>query len=319
MKDQDSQPPVSGAATLVRGGVGGLLMGLANLVPGISGGTMLLATGIYTQFIESIADITTFRFRMRSIFTLATVGVAAGLAIGLLSGVVKSLVHEHTWIMYSIFIGLTLGGVPVVWRLARRATPALVFGAVLGFGAMAAMLVFKPHDTGGSNTALLFVAGLAGASAMILPGVSGAYLLLVLGQYYPILGAIQKFKEALLGQGDGLSESLGVIIPVGLGVVAGIVGVSNLVRWALTKHRMLTLGILLGLLLGSVLGIYPFQAPLAVESHEFARFDPTGGQIAAAIGLVLLGFGITTLIDRLGGEEPGVEVVGNTPLDSAEE
>ena len=86
----------------VRGGVGGVLMGLANLVPGISGGTMLLAVGIYPQFIRSIAEVSTFRFRLRSVLLLISVVAGAALAIIALADVAKSLVENHRWIMYSL-------------------------------------------------------------------------------------------------------------------------------------------------------------------------------------------------------------------------
>lgn len=105
-----------------RGVLGGILMGLANLVPGISGGTMLLAAGIYTDFINAVAEVTTLRFRKRSLVLLASVGLAAGSAIILLAGVVKDLVVDHRWMMYSMFIGLTLGGIPVIWKLIQRST-----------------------------------------------------------------------------------------------------------------------------------------------------------------------------------------------------
>ena len=102
------------ALLAVRSAIGGGLMGLANLVPGISGGTMLLAAGVYPAFIGAIAEVTTLRFRPRSLLLLASVATAAGLTILLLAGSVKSLVQDHRWIMYSLFIGLTLGGVPLL-------------------------------------------------------------------------------------------------------------------------------------------------------------------------------------------------------------
>src|SRR5210317_997276 len=113
-------PPVLAA----RGAFGGVLMGLANLVPGISGGTMLLAAGVYPEFIGAIAEVTTLHFRRRSLLVLGAVVLFAMLGIGLFAGPVKDLVVQHRWAMYSLFIGLTLGGVPVVWRLARPATPS---------------------------------------------------------------------------------------------------------------------------------------------------------------------------------------------------
>ena len=163
---------------IVRAAIGGVLMGLANLVPGVSGGTMLLASGVYRRFIASIAEVTTLRFSVRSMVTLAAVVGAAGLGIVLLAGPVKGLVVDHRWVMYSLFIGLTLGGVPLVSEMARPASLGTVVWAVIAFALMAFMALNGAGGASGAedrNTALLLLAGVAGASAMILPGVSGGY------------------------------------------------------------------------------------------------------------------------------------------------
>jgi len=318
------------ALLAVRGAIGGTLMGLANLVPGISGGTMLLAAGVYPLFIEAIAEVTTLRFRTRSLVLLGAIVAAAALAILLLAGTVRALVLEHRWIMYSLFIGLTLGGVPLVWRMARPASAAVAAGATAGFAAMLVMAFAGGTDTGGAASAfLIFLSGLAAASAMILPGVSGGYLLLLLGQYESILGTVDQLKRGLLGDagtGPDLSvvlDAMTVVIPLGLGVVAGVVGVSNLLRWLLRRYEKATLGALLGLLLGAVVGLWPFQdsrAPLIGEHIDgqlvtaenigeiepedwpLQRFDPTPAQAVAALALVAGGFGGTLAIGRLGGD-----------------
>ena len=124
---------------VTRSAIGGTLMGLANLVPGISGGTMLLVAGVYPGFIASIAELTTLRFRTRSIVLLGTVAATAGLAILLLAGTVKGLVQDYRWVMYSLFIGLTLGGVPLIWRMARPASPAVFTAAASTFALMTLM------------------------------------------------------------------------------------------------------------------------------------------------------------------------------------
>jgi putative membrane protein len=313
-----------------RSAAGGILMGLANLVPGISGGTMLLAAGVYPNFISAIAELTTLKFKARSILVIALIGGSAALAILLLAGSMKSLVVEQRWAMYSLFIGLTLGGLPLVWRLARPGTPALWCGAVAAFGVMALMALGEARPGGGeANAGLLLLSGVAAASAMMLPGISGGYLLLLLGQYVPILGAIDGLKQALLAGGglDGaaLEPTLAILVPVGIGVLIGVVGVANLLRWLLDRFEKPTLGMLLGLLLGSVVGLYPFQAPtppgpgdvhagrvlsaleaaaLGPEDWPSRRFDPTPGQAGGALGLILVGLGTTLLVDRIGRAEP---------------
>jgi putative membrane protein len=318
---------------VLRGTIGGTLMGLANLVPGISGGTMLLAAGVYPSFIAAIAEVTTLRFRPRSVLLLGTIVATAALGILLLAGTVKMLVVEHRWIMYSLFIGLTLGGVPLVWRMARPVSPSVGIGAAVAFALMLAMAL---TGTGagadaGRNALLIFLAGVAASSAMILPGVSGGYLLLLLGQYESILGTVDQLKVGLLGDGVGAApdfalilDAMHVVIPLGVGIVAGVVGVSNLLRWLLRRYEKATLGALLGLLFGAVVGLWPFQQAHAPEIGDIIKgravsvenassfepddwpvrfFDPTPAQGATSIGLVGLGLAATLLIGRLGGDE----------------
>lgn len=308
--------------------IGGVLMGLANLVPGISGGTMLLAAGVYPRFIGAISDLTTLKFRLPSLVTLGSVALAAGLAIVLLAGPVRDLVVTYRWAMYSLFIGLTLGGVPIVWRMARPATPAVWGGAAAGFFVMAAIAVAQASEGGGSTETsngpgMMFLAGIAGASAMILPGISGGYLLLVLGVYVPILSAISSFKDALKAadvqalMGPGLE----VVLPVGLGVLIGVFVVSNGLRYALAHFEKTTLGILLGFLVGAVAGLWPFQQGVAPAIGSVYRgqivtpeilaaikpskyptefFAPSIAQIVGAVLLIGVGFAMTALIARVG-------------------
>jgi len=324
--EQSPTGSVSAALVVLRGAIGGILMGLANLVPGISGGTMLLSAGVYPEFIGAIAEVTTLRFKPRSLALLFTVGGMAALAILLFAGAVKDLVIGHRFVMYSLFIGLTLGGVPIVWRLARPVTTGLVTGGVGGFVVMLALALAQPGSSEATGPAygLLFLSGLAGASAMILPGVSGGYLLLLLGQYVPILSAVSDFKDALLGSPRDFELAWSAMqtgIPVGLGVVAGVVGVSNLLRWLLDHYRKPTLGVLLGLLLGAVIGLWPFQQPVPPEPGQtikgvavtetnaatfdtedwpLTRFSPSASQLATCAGLIAAGFAATQLLARMG-------------------
>ncbi len=307
--------------------LGGILMGLANLVPGISGGTMLLAAGVYPAFVEGIAEVTTFRFRPRTLVTLALIVGAAAVSIVLFAGGIKGLVVDHRWAMYSVFIGLTLGGVPVIWKLLRPATRPAWIACGAGVVVMALMAGMQPGASGdgGRSYLLLFLAGLAGASAMILPGISGGYLLLILGQYLPILGAIDQAKTGLLGVGGPdwatVFDAFHVFVPVGLGVVTGVVGVSNLIRILLRRFEKATLGALLGLLLGAVLGLWPFQQGVPPRAGEIVKgqvlttasvaevdpddypvefFTPSAAQIAGSLALIAAGFAATQGVSRLG-------------------
>jgi len=316
----------------VRSAVGGVLMGLANLVPGISGGTMLLAAGVFPDFVRSVAEVTTLRFRRRSVLVLGCVVAAAAVAILLCAGPVKNLVVERRWIMYSLFVGLTLGGVPLVWRMLGRPSRSMWAGLAGGFLVMAGLAAAQASGFSGqpgrAGTVMLFVAGLAGASAMILPGVSGGYLLLLLGQYVPILGAIDDFREALAGGAAGAAAGIALStgLPVGLGIVLGIAGVSNLLRILLDRYRAPVLGVLLGLLLGAVLGLWPFQEGVRPQAGDVVRgrvltaelleglepedyptryFRPSGAQAGGAVLLVMAGVALTVAVSRLGGGAAG--------------
>jgi len=315
---------------LARGAVGGALMGVANLIPGVSGGTMLVAAGAYTRFIDAISDVTRLRLRPPSLVFLSIVVAAAGVAIGALAGVIEAGLTGFRWGMYSLFIGLTLGGVPVMLRMTRPFTRGAAIGAAAGVAVMIALIMLQEMGAGGRGARagglMLVLAGIAGASAMILPGVSGAYLLLLLGQYERIITSIKDFAAA--GAGGDVSAAMGelaVLAPVGIGVVVGVVGVGNLLRFVLQRFEKPTLGVLLGLLIAAPIGLYPFRAGVeptpgdviagqtVTEDNlpEFLEdpkdweqrfFAPTAGHIGGAIALIAIGFAATASLARLGGE-----------------
>jgi putative membrane protein len=242
------------------------------------------------------------------------------------------MVVEHRWAMYSLFIGLTLGGVPVLWQMARPATSPFWVGTVAGLLVMAGLAWVQIYgaSSGASREGvpMMFIAGVAGASAMILPGVSGGYLLLVLGVYVPVLSAVDALKEALKAN-DLASASdsiLGVVLPVGIGVAVGVLMISNLIKVVLERYEQPTLGALMGLLVGAVLGLWPFQEGVAPKVGEMFKgqvltadrlaelgphkyptefFAPTFTDVMMALGLIGAGYMITTLVARVGGAKPG--------------
>ena len=316
-----TQPVTYGIALRCVGG--GVLMGMANLVPGISGGTMLLAAGIYPRFISSVADFTSLKWHKSGLLTLGLVLGAAAVTIPLLAGSIKDLVINHQWVMYSLFIGLTLGGVPVVWKMIDRATAGVWIGAIVGLVVMTAVASIQSmgvKSTAASDSLLLmFIAGVLGASAMILPGISGGYLMLVLGVYVPVLGAIDTVWEAVKSGNfqQAISPSLTVILPLGVGVVIGVVAISNALKWLLARFAGPTLGVLLGLLIGAVVGLWPFQEPvkpvvgqvvkgrvmteekiaeLDKDDWPTQKFTPAVGHVFGAMGLVFVGFLVTMAI-----------------------
>jgi len=323
-----------GASGIARAAVGGVLMGLANLVPGISGGTMLVATGIYTQFIDAISDVTRLKLTKNSIMLLGTVAIFAVISIGALSGIIASLLETSRWAMYSLFIGLTWGGAPLLWRMIRESrdkqraldgpvTTGFFAGMVIMAGLAVMQMTGATGGGGNPGIAMLVLGGIAGASAMILPGVSGAYLLLLLGLYDTIINAI---KDCMSAAKDGdigaIMDQLGVVIPVGIGVVVGIAGVANILRFVLHRYERATLGVLLGLLVAAPAGLYPFREGVKPQIGDVIKgetlttqelvedvkpkdwqqrtFTPGAMHLGGSFGLILLGLGSTLAIDWVG-------------------
>ena len=306
----------------VRSVVGGAFMGLANLMPGISGGTMLLAVGLYPQFISGLAEISTFRFRPKVMLMLACVVGAALVVVAGLARLIATLLDQHQWVMYSLFIGLTLGGIPLLWRRLHMFDRVVVSSATFAIVAMVLLAVFDSEHIGSDaasrdiSYAALAVAGFAGGAAMILPGLSGAYLLLILGQYRSIVDAIALGTNGVrVGEWALTLQSLHVLVPVAVGVMVGVVSVSRVVTMLLVKYQRATLGFLLGLLLGAVIGLWPFTEPVApqvgdvirgveltlpsmvaaVDPGDYRRVFviPSLWQVSAGSLLVLLGVGVS--------------------------
>lgn len=328
---ETDNPPQEASARLpaLRLLLGGALMGLANLVPGISGGTMLVAAGVYRRFVDAVSDATRLRLTRTTILTLVLIAFAAGAAIALGAGPVAYGLEHARWAMYALFIGLTLGGVPALYGLVRPMTPRTIGFTLVGLAAMLGIVLAQELGAGTSGGGaggwpMLILAGVAGAAAMVLPGVSGAYLLLLLGQYEAVVSAIKDLARLDLA-------ALQVVIPVGIGVALGIAVVANALRWLLHRYEKATLAVLLGLLIGAPAGLYPFReavppapgdvvkgqvlteetvAEVEREDWPTQAFAPTPMQIAGSLGLVVLGGAITLGVARLGRErrrEPAAE------------
>lgn len=323
-----------GPAASIRCIFGGILMGLANLVPGISGGTMLLASGIYALLVDAISDLAGFRLKRKSLMVIILVVVPALLAIVLFSGIAGRFVLEQRWVAFSLFIGLTLGGVPILLRSLGPSGFVTFVGCLLGLVSMA-FLAFGTGDPGapegGGSFFGLWIAGFAAGAAMLLPGLSGSYVLLVLGEYVVILTTIDEARAALSARDwAGLVTAGWTVLPVAIGVMLGIGTVGVVVRLLLAKVRGLTMGFLLGLLVGAVFGLWPFRMPVPppvgsvvrgdlIESVAQAEavktkywptvgFTPTASQVGGATGLILLGVVISGSIGLLGGKDPQDDV-----------
>ena len=276
--------------TLGRCAVAGILGGLASLVPGVSAGTMILAAGVYPELVGAAAEITSGRLRRASVARLlVTVGSALVAVFGV-AGAARDAFTAWPVLFFALFLGLTLGGAPLLWRMASA--PGRAFGVGSVAGALAVVLPIVLVSRGGPEASALaasapafFGAGAIAAFAMVLPGISGSTLLLLMGMYLPFLNAADRLADTLGSRPwdpPAILAAISGVLPFFFGMALGIAVAAHLVRYFLGAHRQVTLGVLFGLLLGASAGLWPFQTMNGVH------FAPTGAQIVTA-GLALAG------------------------------
>lgn len=229
----------------------GFLMGLANLVPGLSGGTMILVLGLYERFIAAVSEVTRLRPSKATLTFLGLFAVGLGGGVIGLAKLAVWAVTEERMLAFALFVGLTLGVVPDLLKEIGRFSLAALIAVAVGIALVVAPTLTGEASVDPTPLALGLVGALA-AGSMILPGVSGSYILLLFGLYSTVVGSIPLLASEP-------TEALGVLVPVGIGVVLGIAVLANLLRFLLAKHSGPTHGVLLGLVLGSMVGLWPFQ------------------------------------------------------------
>ncbi len=268
VESQDQTKITEGPWIIIKG----FFMGSADVVPGVSGGTMALILGVYARLINAIKSVNSravkyaATLRIRELFTevhwlfLAFLGMGMALAVVFFTRVVPlhELMYTHPERVYGLFFGLITGSVFLLaYSLnAWRWKPILAMIGGTAFGLRVVTLV--PTDT--PETAFfVFASGALAITAMVLPGISGSFILLILQKYDYILGNI-----SLLGTSDTLSAMM-VLIPFGLGMITGIVLFTRLLSWMLKNYYVATLSVLIGFMIGSLYVIWPFQ------DREFAE------------------------------------------------
>ena len=276
----------------------GFAMGAADLVPGVSGGTIALIFGIYERLITSVStgssalvalvrgDVAAFRQRMGAVewrFVLPLVGGIL-LAIVALASILEGLLHEQAVLMAAVFVGLVAGSVVVAWRLIREPRPA--YGFVIAMVGIAVFVLLGL--TGGTSEEAVsqsagpalwtfFVAGAIAICAMILPGISGSFLLVIMGMYGAVLSSVTERDFV----------ALAVFLA---GAVVGLALFSQLLHRALERHHDVMLAGLIGLMAGSLRVLWPW--PDGVESTALGSPDvdllPALATAAVAFGLVFV-------------------------------
>lgn len=250
----------------------GFLMGSADIVPGVSGGTMALIVGIYERLLDAIKSVNSSF--LKSFFSLkwkeAFEEIHIKFLVILFSGIFSALafftkvvplqvyMFTHPEIVYGLFFGLILGSIYILIKALERFSRIEVLMVFLGiaFGVWVVSLV--PADTP-EHPAFVFLSGSIAICAMILPGISGSYLLLIMRKYDYLLSQI-----GLIGGSETADGMLG-LLPFLLGAVVGLAAFSRFLSWLLSKYHPQTIAVLIGFLIGSLVVIWPFQHRQFVE------------------------------------------------------
>lgn len=295
----------------------GLLMGGSDIIPGVSGGTMALILGIYERLIDALsslasvavsvlrADAGAVRRHWRAVEwrLLVPLGLGILLAIGLGATVVLHLIETYPHQSQGLFLGLVAASLAIPWMRLRDAGLR-----ELGVGVAAAVLAYlltglPPSNAGAPSLGRVFFSAAVAICAMILPGVSGAFLLKAMGLYETTLGALHG-AAALHG------PALAYVATFCLGAAAGLGSFSKLLDWLLDHHHNITMAALLGLMAGALRALWPWQTALGD-----LRGPAPGEPVLTVVALMALGIALVAALTwwglRLAPEDEGPDAAGD--------
>lgn len=241
----------------------GMLIGIANIIPGVSGGTMMVSMGIYDKLIHCITHLfSEFKESVKFLFPIA---IGMGIAIIASAFGLEWLFERFPIQANLLFIGLILGSLPILWKNVKgnRMKIGHLIAALAFFAVVVGLAAFGGAEGAAAdmsfgvvNVLKLFVVGVIASATMVIPGVSGSMVLMLLGFYQPILGAITDFIEALTSfDMDGILVGIGILAPFGIGVVAGIFAVAKLVEIIFEKFPLYAYWAIIGLVVASPVAI----------------------------------------------------------------
>lgn len=238
----------------------GFAMGTSDLVPGVSGGTIALLLGIYNQFIASISGIFSRRFWPSFTFLIPII-IGMLLAMGSLSNLFNYLLSQHHIPTMFFCGGLIIGIVPYLLKISNYKTSFTTKHYMMVIAGIAILIVITLMNNGDKHagetltlsTGLIikyFIAGMCASSAMLLPGISGSFMLLVFGVYGTVMLAISEVVKLNF-------TGLPILLAVGFGVLAGFIISSKIIQYFLTHHKLMTFALIIGFVVGSLFAVFP--------------------------------------------------------------
>lgn len=250
----------------------GAVIGIANIIPGVSGGTMAVSMGIYDRLIHCITHL--FKEFKKSILFLIPIILGAAVALVASAFGLEYLFGNYPVPTNFLFIGLILGGLPAMCRKVKgNKVKAGHIIAFLAFLVLVTGLALIGEREGAAadlhfnalNVIKLFGVGMIASATMVIPGVSGSMILLLIGYYHPIIEAISSFIRALLSFDiSGILQGMGVLVPAGIGIIVGIFAIAKLIEIVFQKFPLYAFWAIIGLIVAS---------PVAVVLMNLASFS----------------------------------------------
>lgn len=306
----------------------GLAMGAADVVPGVSGGTIAFISGIYQELIDSInnVNLSVLKTLKKDGLKTAWQQVNGSFLLALLSGIfisvltfskiITHLLEDHPILVWSFFFGLIIASIALIWKETSNWKVvdilALVIGIVLSYYITIARPVSSPDSYW-----YIFLSGFIAIIAMILPGISGAFILLLMGSYEAVIGTINKFREGIVKFDMAiLGDAMLKLSVFALGAIIGLKSFSKILHWMFEKHKNTTLALLIGFMAGSLNKVWPWKQVLETRINTHGEVVPFiensilpqnfegNPQVMTAIILAIVGFfvifGMEKMASKLG-------------------
>lgn len=301
----------------------GMAMGAADVVPGVSGGTIAFISGIYQELIDSInkVDFSFFLTWKKESFQAAwqkingsfLLSLIIGIAISILSlaKVITHLLKNEPIAVWSFFFGLVIASIVFVGKQITEFSFKNIFALMIGTVISFYITIAEPTASPDSYF-YLFLSGFIAIIAMILPGISGAFILLLMGSYEIVMHTINQFREAVFKLDlVMLWSAISKILVFGLGAIIGLKLFSKILHWMFDQYKNLTLALLTGFMLGSLNKVWPWKKTLETRINSHGEIVPFleksilpaefvgNPKLALALFLILIGFLTIFLLEKI--------------------
>ena len=268
----------------------GMVMGIANIIPGVSGGTMAVSMGIYDRFIHCLTHL--FKEFKESMKVLIPLFIGIGIALVGLSFIIEPAFEHFPLQTSCLFIGLIVGGLPAICKKVKGkgVKVSYIIPFLIFFAIVVGMAVLGEHEGNAADLSFglwsvikLFLVGIIASATMVIPGVSGSMMLLLLGYYNPIISSIKNFVTALVSfDVQGILQGCGVLVPAGLGIVVGIFAIAKLIEVIFEKFPTQAYWAIIGLIVAS-----PIAVLLSVGISTVTIWSVLVSIVTFAVGFVI--------------------------------